>query len=123
MGQPVDARADLYGVGAIAYELLSGTPINLDLAVLVHRGKEGWPHLPPITSLRSDVPPELEATILKALAYERDDRHPDCAALEHALETIARRYAPGATEKLVAQWIESTLALETEAPAGAMRSA
>jgi hypothetical protein len=120
MGHPVDARADLYGVGAIAYELLAGTPVNLDLAMLVHRGREGWPHLAPLSSVRSDIPPDLEATILKALAYERDDRHPDCAALEHALEAIARRYAPGATEKLVAQWIESTLALEVEAPAYSM---
>ena len=47
IGQDVDARADVYAVGAIGYELLTGQEINLDLAMLAHLGREGWPHLPP----------------------------------------------------------------------------
>ena len=110
LGQPVDARADLYGVGAIAYELLSGVEVNLDLAALFQRGTAGWPHLTPLSELRGDVPPELERAIFRALAYERADRFADCAAFEAVLEAIAARHTPGASQRMVATWVESTLA-------------
>ena len=113
LGQPVDARADLYGVGIIAYELLSGAPVDLDLARLVDRGPrlvDEWPHLPPLSTIRPDVPPALDAVIFRALSYYRDARHPDCAALEQALEAVAAEFAPAAADKTVAQWIEDTLA-------------
>ncbi len=110
IGRPVDRRADLYAVGAIAYELFTGTFINLDLERLAVHGREGWPHLTPMTELRPELPPELDAIVWKALSYERDDRYPDCAAMEAALEEVANRYPPIASDKTVAQWVERELA-------------
>jgi hypothetical protein len=103
LGLPVDHRADLYGVGAVAYELLSGQPINLDLAALAERGTTGWPHLPPLRAAREDVPAALDAVIQRALAYERDDRFPDCAALEAALGQIAAHLGI-AGDKEIGRW-------------------
>jgi len=110
IGRPVDRRADLYAVGAIAYELFTGTFINLDLERLAVHGREGWPHLTPMTQLRPELPPELDAIIWKALSYERDDRYADCAAMEAALEEVANRNPPIASDKTVAQWVERELA-------------
>ncbi len=112
LGQTIDGRADLYGVGAIAYEMLAGIPVNLDLTVLALKGRDGWPHLAPLSRFRKDISPELEAVIFRALAYDVDDRFADCAALESVLEDLARRYPPIAGDKAIAQWIDKTLQAE-----------
>jgi Protein kinase domain len=113
LAQPIDARADLYGVGAIAYELLMGEPVNLDLAILADKGREGWPHLPPISTRRADVPPQMEAIVMKALRYDREERFPDCAQLEWALEAVANLYPPAASEKTIALWVRGLLGQTT----------
>jgi serine/threonine-protein kinase len=109
LGLPVDHRADLYGVGAIAYELLSGQPINLDLAALAERGTAGWPHLPPLRTVREDVSAALDAVIQKTLAYAREDRFPDCAALEAALGQLAAHLGL-ADDKEIGRWATGLVA-------------
>ena len=109
MGQPVDRRADLFALGAIAHEILTGTEINMDLLRLLPLGKEGWPHLPPPSQVRPDLPPELDAVIFKALAYEKTDRWDSCAEMEEALEAIADRHGLSGGDKAVAQWVAAEL--------------
>ncbi len=116
LAQTVDGRADLYGVGAIAYELLSGTPVNLDLAILAQKGRDGWPHLAPLSSVRADVPLALEAIVMKALSYDPQDRFADCAALESALEGMAALCPPRAGSRTIAEWVGALLALEAATP-------
>jgi hypothetical protein len=116
LAQTVDGRADLYGVGAIAYELLSGLPVNLDLAILAQKGRDGWPHLQPLSSLRADVPPALEAIVMKALSYDPQDRFADCAALESALEGVAALCPPRAGSRTIAEWVGALLDWEASAP-------
>jgi len=108
LGQAVDRRADVYGVGAIAYELLSGAPVNLDLVVLAARGIAGWPHLPPLSSLRPDLPRELDAAIFKALAYEPTQRFEDCAAFEQALRAVGAKIGL-AEDKAIGAWARAEL--------------
>ena len=117
LGQEVDRRTDLYGVGAIAYELFSGSPVNLDLVALAARGTQGWPHLPPLAPGRSDIPPALDTLIFKALAYERDDRFADCTELEPALRAIGA--ATGiAEDKEIGAWTRAELGRETAGAQG-----
>jgi serine/threonine-protein kinase len=121
LGQEVDRRADVYGVGAIAYELLSGAPVNLDLVALAARGIAGWPHLPPLGSFRGDVPPELEAIIWKALAYEPGHRFADCAALEAALRTVGAQVGI-AEDKEIGIWARGELDRAATRDAGAAKA-
>jgi tRNA A-37 threonylcarbamoyl transferase component Bud32 len=106
-GQAIDRRADVYGVGAIGYEMLSGQIIDLDLANLAHLGKEGWPHLQPLGKLRTDLPPEVDDVIFRALKFEKADRYPDCSAFETALDNLATNYNLVMTDKALTAWIES----------------
>ena len=112
MGSKVDVRADVYGVGAMGYELLSGLEVNLDLVGMLQKGVEGWPHLAPISQVRAgEVPPELDSILFKALAFEPDGRYPSCAAFEDDLSHVARARGLVATDKEIAQWIGGEIAL------------
>jgi serine/threonine-protein kinase len=111
MGSKVDARADVFGVGAMAYELLTGLEVNLDLVAMLQRGVEGWPHLAPPSQVRREVPPELDGIVFRALAFEADQRHPSCAALEDELAHVARNRGLIATDKEIAQWLAHEVAL------------
>ena len=86
VGEQVDVRADVYSVAAVGYEILTGHGVNLDLAALAHLGVENWPHLPPPSSLRAQLPPELDGILLEAMSFDREKRPADCAALEATFE-------------------------------------
>ncbi|HWM89029.1 MAG TPA: protein kinase [Kofleriaceae bacterium] len=109
IGGEVDRRADLYAVGAICYELLTGQVINLDLAMLAHLGREGWPHLAPPSGVRPELPRELDGVVFRAMAFEREDRFASCEELELALAAIVERYALSANDRAIAQWIAEEL--------------
>jgi serine/threonine-protein kinase len=121
LAQDVDRRADVYSVGAICYELLVGREINLDLAMLAHLGRAGWPHLPKPSVVRDELPAELDEVVFKAMAFERDDRYASCEAFEQALAEIADRHGLSATDKVIAQWIVGELVeLPEQSVAGAL---
>jgi len=73
-GKGIDARSDIYALGALAYHLVCGRPpFSGDNAIAI-----GFAHLSevptPPRQLRKDVPEKLEAAILAALAKSPDDR-------------------------------------------------
>jgi serine/threonine protein kinase len=107
VGEQVDVRADVYSAAAVGFEIVTGHGVNLDLAALAHLGVENWPHLPKPSSLRQQLPQELDALLLGAMAFERDKRPADCAAFESQLEAIMKRYAITATDKDIARWVAS----------------
>ena len=80
-GGEVDGRGDLYSLGCVLYECLTGeTPFRRDSEVAVL-----WAHvqdeMPPVTSRRADLPPGLDAVLGKALAKNPDDRYASCRDL------------------------------------------
>jgi serine/threonine protein kinase len=81
----VDARSDLYAVGAIAYFLLTGRPpfegeTTMDVLFAHCNTRPPRP-----STVAPDVPPELENVVLRCLAKAPDDRFPDADALSVAL--------------------------------------
>jgi serine/threonine protein kinase len=69
----LDARADIYALGTIAYHMLGGRPpFTGNITQLIAQKLMQAP--PPLSSLRSDVSEEIEATIMKALAVEPNQR-------------------------------------------------
>jgi serine/threonine-protein kinase len=87
----VDARADIWSMGAILHALLTGTPpydgeSNADVSAKIIRDQPT-----PVRQLRAEVPAELEAIILKCLEKEPDARYPDVAALAQALAAVTLR--------------------------------
>jgi serine/threonine-protein kinase len=109
MGQAVDVRADVYAVAAMGYEVFTSAEINLDLVQLAALGIDGWPHLPPPSEVRADLPRELDTLLLGALAFQPDARPPDCRAMEEQLAAVAVRYGLVATDKDIARWLDGEL--------------
>ena len=110
VGDQVDVRVDVYSLAAVAYEVLTGHAVNLDLAALAHLGVDNWPHLPPPTSLRPELPPELDQMLLAAMAFERERRPADCAVFEAMFEAVMKQHNLSASDRDIARWAESELA-------------
>lgn len=93
----VDARADVYSVGATLYEMLSRRkPIEVD-------GLDAWMRrlsteaAPPLASVAPLVPQAIASVIDRALARDRDARWPSAAAMRDALSGTAQ--SGGATTR------------------------
>jgi len=109
VGEQVDVRADVYSVAAVGFEILTGHAVNLDLAALAHLGIENWPHLPLPSSLRPDLPGELDDILLTAMAFERERRPADCATFEALFEAVIKARGLTATDKDIARWVDGEL--------------
>lgn len=71
----IDARTDVYGLGAILYDILAGRApfVAADGRALLRKVVSETPDPP--RSVRADVPPELSAVCMKALSKRREDRY------------------------------------------------
>jgi serine/threonine protein kinase/Tol biopolymer transport system component len=89
-GEGIDGRSDIYGLGVILFELLTGTqPYHGDtpMSVVVKHITDPIPH---ILDIKPDLPPAIEAVIEKAMAKNREERYATVKDLTHALDLIAR---------------------------------
>jgi hypothetical protein len=87
-GERVDARSDLYSLGATAYRLLTGhTPFEGATTREILRG-HFFETPRPVTERAPDVPPELAAIVLKLLAKKPEERHSSAGALLQELERL-----------------------------------
>jgi serine/threonine-protein kinase len=101
----LDARADIYSLGCVLFEVLAGIPPYqgpTDISVLVQHGTG---HPPPLRRFRSDVPSSLENVITRALAKAPDERFHTASELIDALDLPAdatRRTEPRRAGMVVA---------------------
>jgi serine/threonine protein kinase len=93
-GRPVDYRADLYAMGVILFECVTGQkPFHGDsLFDLLRKHVDAPP--PPPAMLRPDLPPALEHVILVALAKAPEQRWQSAQAMSAALQQAAALLPP-----------------------------
>jgi serine/threonine-protein kinase len=81
VGQEVDARSDIFAVGIILWELLSGQRLFLGETDFQTVKKVQAAAVPSISQINKRVPPELERIIGRSLARERSQRYSTARAL------------------------------------------
>jgi serine/threonine protein kinase/Tol biopolymer transport system component len=119
-GRRIDARSDLFSLGAVLYEMATGrVPFPGDssaqvFAALLHENPE------PITSLNPAAPPALEGIISKALEKERELRAQSAAELRSDLKRLKRDLN---SERLTAATASFPGATPATSASGAMRRA
>jgi serine/threonine-protein kinase len=88
-GRPLDHRTDLFAVGVVLFESLTGKQLfdgdsEMEMLSLVQRCV-----IPPPRQVNRDIPPEVDATLLALLAQKPDDRPADASEASRALSSSA----------------------------------
>jgi serine/threonine-protein kinase len=91
--EPLDARADVFSLGAALFEMLTGqNPFTYDGPKeneALDRVRAG--RFPSLRALLPSVPQGLEAIVMRAMAPARGDRYQTCDKMREDLEAFARR--------------------------------
>jgi eukaryotic-like serine/threonine-protein kinase len=96
-GQSVDGRSDIYSLGCVLFELLTGSaPFSGDSAMAV-----AMKHIhdaPPVASkVNPEITPQMDAVVMKALAKNRDNRYQTASEFREDLERLRRGELVSAT--------------------------
>lgn len=99
-GEKVDARSDVYSLGCVLYEILTGEPpFTGDSPVAVAYQHVREDPVPP-SQRHNDISPELDAVVLKALAKNPDNRYQSAAEMRADLVRVHSGESPEAPKVL-----------------------
>ncbi len=100
-GRDIDARADIFAVGATMFRLLAGRYLHEASGAFDLLMKMGREPAPPIATVAKHLPDDICMVVDRALAFDREKRYPDARAMLEDVRAIARGDAPPTALRLV----------------------
>ncbi|MCK6552502.1 serine/threonine protein kinase, partial [Myxococcota bacterium] len=106
LGEALDARSDVFSLGTVLYELLTGANcFRADNPIATLERVQRVRPVPP-SRARLEVPKSVDRILARCLAKDKDRRYPDCAALEAALGEFLDKWGYDGRAALVAHMRE-----------------
>lgn len=119
-GNRIDGRSDIFALGIVLYELVTGRrPFGHESELLAITAILNE-HPPRPCEVVYNMPPELEAVILKALEKDPEQRYQSASEMQLALEHVLRRMGAILTPREVRTYIDD---LFSESPSAAVSDA
>ncbi len=112
-GKPIDRRSDLFSLGVVLHELLTGERLfrgDTDISIL-ERVRSA--DVTPPSRTNPEVPQKLDAVVLRALAKDPDDRYANASDMLRELESVLYSYTPAPGSADVAIYLHRLQAEET----------
>jgi DNA-binding SARP family transcriptional activator len=86
----IDGRSDIYSLGSVLYEMLTGQPPFTGATRGTVLARVMAEAVPPLRTVRPDIPPQVELAVVTALAKQPKQRFADAAEFAEALRSAAR---------------------------------
>lgn len=104
-GKTVDYKSDIFSLGIVLYEMLTGkNPFEGDSELSILE-KVRNPKIDPLSKYLKDYPKELEEIINNALKEDPKERYIDAGAMKKDIEDILSRYEPKISEKTISEYL------------------
>ena len=113
-GLPLDRRSDIFSVGIILYELLTGERLFLGDSDFATLEKVRSAEIPPPTSYNSEISSDLEQIVLRVLAKDLNERYQNAIDLHDDLQAYMYTAGEFYSRKDQAGWMKRTFAREIE---------
>lgn len=104
-GEKIDRRADIFGLGIVMYELVTAQRLFKGATDFETMQDVVEGEVPPPSSVRRDVPPALDAIILKALAKDPNARYQTAEEFRAAVEAFGVNHQLRTSNKALADYL------------------
>jgi tetratricopeptide (TPR) repeat protein/predicted Ser/Thr protein kinase len=95
LARPIDARSDVFSLGVVFYEALTGRHPFRDATFMATADRILHAEPPKISSINAQVPPSLELVIERMIAKSAEDRYATAQELRTALQHVQQQLASG----------------------------
>jgi serine/threonine protein kinase len=122
-GLPIDRRSDIFALGIVLYEMLTGERLFIGESDFSTLEKVRNVEIIPPSSFNSDIPDKLERIVLKALEKNVEDRYQNAIDLHDDLQLFLHSVGQFSSRKDLSAWMKRTFAGETPQGLGDLDSA